>query len=729
MLSALANVCARAGEPERALRVLEESPLARSNPYVLATVLTACRGDVQCARRALRALSKAPAASRTTGVLNAAIRLHWDTLGETERAVALLQAMAKGEAGPQAAPDVISYNSVIAACAAARQAARAVVLFREMRAAGLKPTARTFTALISAVGQGGGGLARAEAMFAEMRRCGVQPNEFVYGALLNAAVKADALDRAFAIFEEMRAGGVAASQVAFGTLLDGCKRANDVTRARAVYRSMVASGVAPNAVCHNQLVVACAREGLLDEMLEEVRLMARSGGAASQGTLSAVITALCRYQYSERALRIFSFMRTRGMFPDSDALSLLVESCAREQRGGAALQVFREAAAADVAVGSSALSALVEALCASAEVDAALEVAFPNAPELLSAAYVAERAAAALEAGGAGKQPLSPRVSSSSASSAAAASFAAEEEAADRRDDDASAASEAGAAAAATADEKKEPGLSRPPDLESPLRPAALAAVARLCARVLRAETALWALSALRRQSARAALAAASASTATSAVGALPPHLALAAEPAQTEWLPKQPRAPPLPAVGTLRLLERAGVPRAVRRALVEETLGALCLTGRLEAALALFDDVKEESLVVGRVPLAQLEALCKRDGSARYQWRIFDVCAEMRRQRDLRALEQARMAPRKACHHFGEWEAEEEGEDNGADDGDDAEAQQQQEWEDPERGEGGEDDESRRAEDLSLPWEGYESSRWVRGGAKAKGRGKGGFR
>ena len=100
---------------------------------------------------------------------------------------------------------------------------------------------------------------------------------------------------------------------------------------------------------------------------------------------------------------------------------------------------------------------------------------------------------------------------------------------------------------------------------------------------------------------------------------------------------------------GLLRSLERGGVARLEVRRMVEALVQGCCLTGRLDQALGLYDEAKDGGLPLARITLAQLEAVCKAD--SRLGWRVYDVCAQMRAQRE---REGVRRAPRKASHHVG---------------------------------------------------------------------------
>ena len=378
--SALATVCGRAGAPDSALEVLRHAGhREQHNPFLLCSVLTACRGSPPHARAALAALDSAPGECRTTVVLNAALALRASTLGDLPGCQALLHSMASGELGAHAAADAVSYATLMTAAAQVGDQGAAVRAFQHLTATGrVVPTPRVLAALVSAIGRGGTdrSLADAQLLVDGMQaKYGVPPNGYVYNALLDAHVKAGDTAGAFAALARMRAAGLQPTEVTFGILLDGCRRTADVAAALGVARDMHASGVTPSDTCANLLVVACSKAGMLDDMLAEVRALARRGGDVQRGTLNAVLVALCRFQYGERAIAVRRLMAAKGVVPSSTAFSALAEAVAKEGLAVTAYETAAEAASHGITLSPEACSAVVCALCRAGELDQALWVA------------------------------------------------------------------------------------------------------------------------------------------------------------------------------------------------------------------------------------------------------------------------------------------------------------------------------------------------------------------
>ena len=97
--------------------------------------------------------SAPPEASATTAVRNAAIALY-AARGRADRAFALYEEMRAEGANAESflesnAPDTITYNTLIAACVASNKSARASALLKDMIAAGVPRSERTYVSLMA----------------------------------------------------------------------------------------------------------------------------------------------------------------------------------------------------------------------------------------------------------------------------------------------------------------------------------------------------------------------------------------------------------------------------------------------------------------------------------------------------------------------------------------------------------------------------------------------------
>ena len=98
------------------------------------------------------------------------------------------------------------------------------------------------------------------------------------------------------------------------------------------------------------------------------------------------------------------------------------------------------------------------------------------------------------------------------------------------------------------------------------------------------------------------------------------------------------------------------------RRAALEALIETCCHEGDADGALEVFDVVKSFDIPVGKVTLAFLENVCRR--SRVPEWRVFDVCAQMRAQSEKKKQQNLRSsigatAKKKSHHVFGSVSSE----------------------------------------------------------------------
>ena len=706
--SAHMSVCARAG---RAREALDALALMRAcgvalDAYTLASALTACRGEPRGdwrgdwrgddedvlregdegetasdeedaedgtsdagggsasaapravasveALEALEAFETAPASvSGTVAVRNAAIALY-AAVGRADSAFALYESMRKSprgdcEAGASgtvdgecplpfpddaaSAPDTITYNTLISACSSSDAPERAEELHRDMVAAGVPRSGRTYVGLMAAAARAAEPGARAAAAarvfaLAEADETTEPANAFTYTALIDAQVKGRDPDAAFATFERMKRAGVAPTVVTFGCLLNACRaparadreersaarlaetnpetddrarreRSVSVSRAYDLLSQMSRFGVCPNDRCQNALVRVVSEAGRVDDALDEVKKIARGGGRFERATLEGVVLALCREGYAERALRIVGWMDVRGYAPAPAAYRALVRAFSRE---GSVTTAWRVHADGAKKVGyrpdRAAASALILALCRAAlAVDSSdARVMTQRAVEVFENAIregvalvgedderspdsdlpFGERNAESAPAGQycPVRLPLAPRAFAEDACS--------------------------------------------PDAILTPAAARALVAAAARCGDLQ------FAMSLFRSEGGQSAL--------------------------RLHVGPRAPAAAP-----------GAAAARDDRRAAFEALIETCCHEGDVDGALEVFDLVKSLDVPVGKVTLAFLENVCRR--SRVPEWRVFDVCAQMRTQSEKKkeraAFLSAATAKRTSHHVFGSVSSE----------------------------------------------------------------------
>ena len=386
---ALITLCARVGEPARAIEVLNVMTKRQMRPdeYAITAALNACKEGRTYFEQMLCILENYPESiRRSTGVCNAAIQLYvhfgdfksaFKLYGEMKAKMHAFRRMKDTDHGTSPRdvrvmenqiPDTVTYNTLIGACAANGEDVKALELYHDMIANGIPPSMRTYVMVIVALSRSHGGSRadEAEKLFNTAIDDGVTPNEFLFTSLMDAQVKAKRVDAAFATYDRMFKANVKLTSVTFGCVLHACWVCEDpeegVERAYSVLQQMTEADVTMNDWCSNALVRVISRAGRIEEMLEEVKKIARRRGTIESETLETVIRALCRTGYVERANRFLSMMDSRNLEPSGPTLMAFITAASREGFVGWAWEAAKRCARAGYVLDVNTRSALVTVL-------------------------------------------------------------------------------------------------------------------------------------------------------------------------------------------------------------------------------------------------------------------------------------------------------------------------------------------------------------------------------
>ncbi|KAK3236422.1 hypothetical protein CYMTET_53438 [Cymbomonas tetramitiformis] len=367
VFSALLTLCAKCDRPAEAVQVFEEmlrDGLAL-DPYCLTSLLTACRnGSQEEVNRAVEVFLDCRPALQHTVVCNAALDLC---------ARQSLPDLAFDIYSQMGVPDIITYNTLIMACANDGDVARAIGVAEDMQAANLHPNERTYGALLHVAAQAGKHEI-ARHIFEQMRSKGIQPNSWTYTALMDACVKSADPDLALAVFADMKRSGVPLTIVTYGCLMDACSKAGRSETALQVYRAMQEEGVQPNDRVHNVLIRCCSQAGDLEEMMDAMKGAGPRGVKLDPDTYESVVRALCAAGFPQRAMRVYSWMRSNAHAPSLQTTEELVKACCADGQVEWAYRIYTSLRVEGRMVEGAACSELITALCTAVQVDRALQV-------------------------------------------------------------------------------------------------------------------------------------------------------------------------------------------------------------------------------------------------------------------------------------------------------------------------------------------------------------------
>lgn len=242
--SIVVAACKKAGQGRLAARLLKDALAAGLVPPEedFVATMTACMAESASNEgiaawnrlRALKAEGAAPALSVKAYTAAMALKAMVGNAGGARELLDMME-----EAG--LSPDLVAFNTVMRACAKAKDLPAAEVLLMRLRRVGLAPDGYTYSAAISAAISN---LPRALELLAEAEAdAESQLALAVYGAALSACARAGAGRDALALLERMRARGVAPDMGCYSGALHALQAAGEWREVYDLLHSMRADGV------------------------------------------------------------------------------------------------------------------------------------------------------------------------------------------------------------------------------------------------------------------------------------------------------------------------------------------------------------------------------------------------------------------------------------------------------------------------------------------------------
>merc|ERR1719324_1473153 len=192
-------------------------------------------------------------------------------------------------------PNVVSYSSMIDACAKAGDPARAERWHRTMVEKGVQPNAHSFSAVINACAKAGD-VAAASNHLAAMEKSGVLADVVVYSGVLDACAKAGDTDLAMRTFQQMRSQGIQPNVVSYASLARPFAHKGDWQQVEQLQKELVLEGLNVNSYFLYTLLLAyaSARPRQADRAEAAFRNACHVGIEANKHVLTALARALGR---------------------------------------------------------------------------------------------------------------------------------------------------------------------------------------------------------------------------------------------------------------------------------------------------------------------------------------------------------------------------------------------------------------------------------------------------
>lgn len=267
------------------------------------------------------------------------------------------------EAESAGVADVVTYNTVIKGHLQRREIKSAKLVFKAMRASGLKPSVVTFNELLDAAN------GVCWDLLDEMNICGIRPNKVTCSILLKNLAPSSSpkdVERTMALLVDMdddmdevllssiceacirinrsdilaqqlrRQKGSKAVQVmgahTYGSLIRGHGFINDLQGVWATWRSMKMRRILPTSI-----TLGCMMEALVTnddieaayELLQEVASDEKTQGLVNSVMYGSLLKGFCRQKRFERVWAIYEEMLMRKMELSIVTYNSLIDACAR----------------------------------------------------------------------------------------------------------------------------------------------------------------------------------------------------------------------------------------------------------------------------------------------------------------------------------------------------------------------------------------------------------------
>ncbi|KAH7315347.1 hypothetical protein KP509_21G045800 [Ceratopteris richardii] len=224
-----------------------------------------------------------------TSVFNSLINAH--IRNSSNKEIALVKALKYFEymkTTRHCKPNLVTYNTLLRACAQAKEHKRLEQLFEEMCQEGIKPDICTFNGIIDAHGKAGEFSAMVS-MFRKMRKCKIKPDYMTYNSMIDAYGKAGLITEMEEALEDMATSKVKPQLSTLNSLINNYGAAKRVDLMELVVQNMSALGIHPSLITYEVLIKGYGNSGCFEKLRTCLEAMLDAGVMPETTTLNAVM--------------------------------------------------------------------------------------------------------------------------------------------------------------------------------------------------------------------------------------------------------------------------------------------------------------------------------------------------------------------------------------------------------------------------------------------------------
>jgi pentatricopeptide repeat protein len=201
-------------------------------------------------------------------------------VGRLPKAMEVYAAL-KASSAVQSKPTIVTYSMLIKALAGAHNLEDALLILQDMNSAGAAPDEIIFTHLVDGC-RLVGNHQLGEKLFKDMLAAGIRPSEYTLTMMVKLYGRCGALDKAYNLVESWEAEhGARPSVIHFTCLMSGCLRGKQQEKAWNAYELMEKRGIAADATLISTLMPAMITKQRYDRVLQLARrALQKPGGVA-----------------------------------------------------------------------------------------------------------------------------------------------------------------------------------------------------------------------------------------------------------------------------------------------------------------------------------------------------------------------------------------------------------------------------------------------------------------
>ncbi|QDZ22670.1 pentatricopeptide repeat domain-containing protein [Chloropicon primus] len=216
--------------------------------------------------------------------------------------------------------------------------------------------------------------------YVDMRRCNLLPDCTTFNSLIWGCSRANQPQRAIKAYEHMQSFGLAPDEVTYGVLMDLYANMKEPDQCMKLFIKMKEEGIMPNIVHYTSLINAYGKAGTQDSVQKSFliyKMMKTQGIKPTEVTLSCLIDACRRIYDVDRAFQYFVDVCKEGIVPTNGTYHHMLKICYAHGRVDEALALILKTISEEMPdrkKRKETLDALIVALSEERLVDKAISV-------------------------------------------------------------------------------------------------------------------------------------------------------------------------------------------------------------------------------------------------------------------------------------------------------------------------------------------------------------------